>query len=259
MFVPAFWMPSPNFGDALTPWLIRRISGKPVAFVEPNAGFKHLVICGSVLNHASNNAIVWGAGLASFSDDVNPKADIRAVRGPMTWKKAIACNNPAPHVLGDPAMLLPELYDSPRPQHWNVGFVPHFKDQAHVLYLAGQILVNAGVLPINVLDSVEGVVDRIRSCKMIVSSSLHGLIVAHAYGIPAVWANFGADIGGDGFKFWDYFALVGLSGISPIALHDLTDIPAVLTLCAGRITLPATKFDTSGLWASCPMERISAT
>ena len=43
---------------------------------------------------------------------------------------------------------------------------------------------------INLLDDVEKVLVDMFSCNKILSTSLHGIIVAQAYGIPALWCNF---------------------------------------------------------------------
>ena len=54
---------------------------------------------------------------------------------------------------------------------------------------------------------------------MIFSTSLHGLIISHAYGIPAIWIKAG-NIGTDGFKFKDYFSSVNIPYYSPIKLEE---------------------------------------
>jgi len=56
-------------------------------------------------------------------------------------------------------------------------------------------------------DPLE-VARQIASCRKIVSSSLHGIIAAHAYGIPAAWVEFSNQLAGDGIKFADHFASV---------------------------------------------------
>jgi len=55
------------------------------------------------------------------------------------------------------------------------------------------------------------VVDAINTCRYVASSSLHGLIVANAYGIPAVWTTFADTLAGDDTKFFDYYESVGNS------------------------------------------------
>jgi len=53
---------------------------------------------------------------------------------------------------------------------------------------------------------------EISSCETIMSTSLHGIIGAHAYGIPAahVTTSNTCNLWGDGTKFLDYYASVGL-------------------------------------------------
>ena len=58
--------------------------------------------------------------------------------------------------------------------------------------------------------NIEHIIDEINKCERILSSSLHGIIVAHAYNIPALWIKKG-DIGSlNGFKFKDYFSSVNI-------------------------------------------------
>ena len=57
---------------------------------------------------------------------------------------------------------------------------------------------------------LEEVIKTTLSCACIVSSSLHGLIFAHSYGIPAAQVEFADKPGGDGIKFLDYYAAGGI-------------------------------------------------
>ena len=81
----------------------------------------------------------------------------------------------------------------------------------------------------NIIDirtsNIEFFIDEIVSSKYILSTSLHGLIIAHAYGIPALWIKKG-HIGSSEFKFHDYFSSVniplyeGFTNIEEILSND---------------------------------------
>jgi pyruvyltransferase len=65
-----------------------------------------------------------------------------------------------------------------------------------------------GVKVINILGGLEYVVDEVKTCSRIASSSLHGLIIGDAYGTPSTWIEFSENVAGGGFKFRDYFLSV---------------------------------------------------
>jgi pyruvyltransferase len=56
-------------------------------------------------------------------------------------------------------------------------------------------------------DDYKSVIDQIVQSKLIVSSSLHGIILADVYGVPSVWfRGLGKEID---FKYQDYYASTG--------------------------------------------------
>ncbi len=55
--------------------------------------------------------------------------------------------------------------------------------------------------------ATENFIDELVACDLIVSSSLHGLVVAIAFGKPVIWAEFTYLPIGDGFKFRDFFSI----------------------------------------------------
>ena len=63
---------------------------------------------------------------------------------------------------------------------------------------------------INVKDDPLQVVKEIAECRYIISSSLHGLIVADSLGIPNMYLVFGDRLLGDGYKFEDYYSAYGV-------------------------------------------------
>jgi pyruvyltransferase len=64
-------------------------------------------------------------------------------------------------------------------------------------------------------NDIEAKTIEFLACEQIISSSLHGLIVAHAYGIPAVWQKFSNQVFGDDIKYQDYMESVGLPFYKP--------------------------------------------
>ena len=52
---------------------------------------------------------------------------------------------------------------------------------------------------------------QIAECRFILSSSLHGLIIADSMGIPNLHVEFGDRLLGDGYKFDDYYSAYGLT------------------------------------------------
>lgn len=56
------------------------------------------------------------------------------------------------------------------------------------------------------------VIDEIIKSKLVISSSLHGIILAETYGIPAILLN-----NGDLFKYMDWYESTGRSDIKVAA------------------------------------------
>jgi hypothetical protein len=105
---------------------------------------------------------------------------------------------------------------------------------------------------VNVQQPVEAVIDAIASCEFVVSSSLHGLIVAHAYRRPALWVEFADPLLGDRSKFHDYFASLGRPAPSPVRL-DYGPFEAD-ALLAHRFEPPPAA-PPEAFWDACPFRR----
>ncbi len=258
--VRAFWCRIPsraNFGDALTPWLIRRITGRSPMFTAPEAPALKYFVTGSVIAYAGPRSTVWGSGIMNRSDSISTEATLVAVRGPLTRAQALACGAACPEVYGDPALLLPRFYRPPATRRQGVGVVPHFSDMPRLAGLsrrAADIRRGAARLPpaelrlIDLQSPVEHVIDEIAACELIASSSLHGIIAAHAYGVPAVWVKFHDLPAGDDSKFHDYFLSIGTESLRAVRLVDDVIDPDELP---ARATRPG-RLDLDALWRACP-------
>lgn len=232
-----------NFGDALSRFVVRAVTGRAV--VRGEEGPK-LVAIGSVLRLATPGDIIWGAGLSRPSE-VSCGLDIRAVRGPMTRAEALRQGRPCPEVYGDPGLLVPRIWDtSGVKKDIDVGVLPHFVDQERAKQLS------PGAHMIDVLAPVPDVIREVARCKLLYSSSLHGVITAEALGVPAIWVEYSDGVIGGGFKFRDYYASTGRK--APAALDwrgradpsptrdpidiEIPDLDALVRACPGGTNGP---------------------
>lgn len=211
--VKAYWACKDinNFGDLLTSYLLENMFG--VRAVHSKTG-PHLFVCGSILAEANTDTIVLGAGLGHESQRPESFMEGFFVRGPLTEKisgiKAIA----------DPAIILPTIYGGTRTPTYRYGVIPH--------YIDSHATVPDGMLHIDITSGVENVIDGILQCDEVITSTLHGLIVAHAYGVPAVWVEFSDNVAGRGFKFRDYLLSVDITPYKPLDLRE--GIPAEVSV-----------------------------
>lgn len=226
-WVPAFWWMGDNFGDLLTPYLIEKISGKPAVWTERLTfpGQVMYLAAGSVLGENLANVVVWGTGAISADSKVGKAKEWRAVRGPLTREIVRKAGNECPELFGDPGILMPFFFHPKVAKTHDIGIVPHYADLYDVYQAYGDY---HRVKIIRVTDPVETVVQEILSCRTILSSSLHGIVMAEAYSIPCAWVEFSDRVVGKGFKFLDYWGGVGAKPLDPIDLRAFGPIlPAV--------------------------------
>jgi len=185
-----YWNENPavNFGDYISVKLVERIVGKPVKTSpkKPPKDIRKLLAVGSILYFARENDVIWGSGVNGkkiYKKDYNFNfLDVRAVRGPFT--RAFLYENfgiDSPEIYGDPALLFPYLFPefkrSSNPTYSYV-VIPHYSEEK---------LFPRNQFP-NVIyptDPWDVVIARILDSQFVISSSLHGIIIAEAYGIPA--------------------------------------------------------------------------
>lgn len=217
-----------NWGDLLNPELIYRLSGAPVAHADDLKGWSDRPVyrvVGSDLGNLRVNEVVWGMGFIR-RDAVAKSRPMKvfAVRGPMSREKMISQNIECPSVFGDPAILWPLFYSPKITPKYDVGFIQHFREQG--VTNEPEIAGESNTLAIDVCSGLKKFVDSILSCRRIVSSSLHGVICAHSYGIPAHWAKLSDLPIGDDFKFHDYYASIGHSDILPATISSDGELDA---------------------------------
>ncbi|WGF92749.1 polysaccharide pyruvyl transferase family protein [Aequorivita marisscotiae] len=202
-----------NYGDLLSKYIVEKVSQKRVKTIShPSTRvnkylLKHYLVIGSIISSANRNSIVWGSGIIKKEDTIRP-AKFLAVRGPKTRKRILETGYFCPEIYGDPAILLPNFYDPKIEKTHSIGIIPHYVDYQEV---KAQFEDNTRVKVIDLLTyDVEKTTRDILQCEHIISSSLHGVIVAHSYNIPAIWTKFSNKLSGDNIKFFDYFESVGI-------------------------------------------------
>jgi len=196
---------SRNFGDIFTEALLNKFE---VAFEKchrENIEESQLFGCGSILDLVPDGFTgdILGSGLKYKESEKDlSKANVLALRGKLTRERCILRNNV---LLGDVG-LLSHLFVRSRDKKFVLGIVPHFqdKDRWQVKEWIGRKFVKI----IDIEAGVEQVVNDIASCEMVVSSALHGLIVADSIGIPNRWVILDKKM--DRFKFYDYYSVFGL-------------------------------------------------
>lgn len=207
-----------NWGDKLNPVLASELSGKRVYHKNdvlfPSDWPVHIMI-GSSLRYVNPTDVVWGTGFMRESDTLKdiPRR-ICAVRGPLSRKKLLEQGVDCPEIYGDPALLYPLCYFPNVAKQYDIGIIQHFREIGVEEFPS--VPKDIKIKIINIMGGIREVVDDIVSCGAIISSSLHGIIAAHAYGVPATWVKFSNRPLGDGFKFRDYWASMGWDQAEPM-------------------------------------------
>jgi pyruvyltransferase len=245
--VPLAWYSDyPNWGDALNPVLVGWLAGKPVRKVEVGGGEFYIAI-GSILWMADGLTEVWGSGFMHEKDALTvPPKRIHAVRGPLTRAALIREGIECPEVFGDPALLLPRFYDPEVTKQYDVGLIPHILDKDHPWIR--QQSHQPGVRVIDVQGDLLEFIHAVKACRTILSSSLHGLICADAYGIPNAWIRPSECLPGGDFKFRDYRLSIGAGEPRPLNLKPDTSLRELMA----KAKLHPLRIDLTKLLLVCP-------
>jgi pyruvyltransferase len=212
-----WWGDQTNFGDLLNVTLLEHFG---IEYVWSKPRDADLLVCGSYLDGHDERCggpkcryhLPWqgwtgtivGTGrlFAGRQPQDLSQARIYAVRGPLT---AAEFGLDVPYA--DPGLLAPMLTGSHR-KRWPVSYVPHWSDSA--------LLDEAHERRAHVIDvrrtAVVDIAREIAESREVVASSLHGVIVADAFGVPAEprLARRSREREGGDFKWRDYHASLDL-------------------------------------------------
>jgi pyruvyltransferase len=177
-----------NFGDYISLKLVEIILGGPIrAYVKGQKNSEQkLLATGSIISFAQDGDLVWGSGingkLLNKKDYKCKTLDIRSVRGPLTRRfLKEQLNIDCPEVYGDPALLVPyffpEFTRSEKPTYDYI-IIPHYSEEDLFQKEEWDNVVFS-------TEPWEQVLTKILDSRFVIASSLHGVIIAEAYGIPA--------------------------------------------------------------------------
>ena len=201
-----------NFGDLLSQRIVAEVTGRRVRWERPESA--NVTAIGSVVEHLAtvdSRAVVWGSGLRGGSSASRAWAERRpsrflAVRGAHT-RDALALDSGVP--LGDPGLLVRTLFRR-SPRRSGVVIIPHFlafnspdarKQLAAARSLGMRVLVPSA--------GYESICEEVSRAELVLTSSLHGMVVADALDCPVHLVSFGPTAEPP-FKFSDYQTVYGL-------------------------------------------------
>ena len=176
---------------------------------NPNKPYK-VYSTGSVMHFTKKDSIVWGTGCIDKGAIGDIPNKVYAVRGPLTRDELLKRGIECPEVYGDPALLYPMIYNPKIEKKYKWGIIPHyieFESDKDIEVIKN--LEQLGFKIIDISSGEEEFINQVLEVENVISSSLHGLIIADAYGIPNARVNISNKLIGGDFKFKDYCMSVG--------------------------------------------------
>lgn len=215
-----------NFGDKLTPLFLDLLQLR-YEWAAPEEA--DLIGIGSLLEKIPDDfeGVVWTTGsMFESTRKTLPGAKILAVRGNLTAKIL----GTKPTVTTGDGGLLCHLISERCKKQFKVGIIPHFVDQENAA-LKDLVSRHSEICVIDVCAPTLEVIQNVGACEHILSSSLHGLILADSLEIPNQWIEFKGSAGaisGAGFKFRDYYSNFGLHVIQAMQVSGAESLDSFL-------------------------------
>jgi len=210
-----------NFGDDLNPWFWSQLLSEQ--FTEDPSDPEVFVGIGTILNDTVPRAQVLhimgsGAGYGRQGARAEAHWRVHCVRGPLT---ARTIGVPDRLAITDPAILIPRLAIARSPcERGRVGFMPHVSmDNPRMQRVAAR----AGLAYISPGWDREEVLSGIDACDRIITSAMHGAIVADSLRVPWLACVTSEHI--HRFKWEDWCMSMELS-FTPERIPSLWNVPA---------------------------------
>ena len=204
-----YWFPTHHFfdnaGDYFNKLLINQLYNCKCEYSNDSLD---IVLCGSVLSHPKikNARYIVGSGIQNDNKSFNKNASsYLAVRGEISKQRLTneGLNLWSGLKLVDPGLLVSKIYDFGEViKKYKIGIIPHWEDED---YVVSRYSGDYKIISMKTCD-VQQVCREICECDIVVSSSLHGLVFAHSFGIPSYYIYFKQHSYETGIKIDDYYS-----------------------------------------------------
>ena len=236
----------PNMGDLLNKDMLEslfQINVQRVCFGKSNliaigsslsetlyrASFKRKIKQSIIKFFNIDPLYIWGTGFMNYNvqEEIliqSRNIKILSLRGNLSKSRVEKVLGKKLNIpTGDGGLLADRWIGENPSKKYRIGIIPHFREKDSPIVsemkkkYSDSVIIDLGKKPIDV-------VKEIASCETILSSSLHGLIVADSFHIPnkhILLYPYGERMLGDGFKFADYYSSYGLKD-NPIDVTTTT-------------------------------------
>lgn len=195
-----------NFGDIVPIYIYNKLGVKTKWVTADKA---QVFAGGSIIQEVRSESTVLCCGFGGPDEVCEVPKKILSVRGPLTRNRLIELGIDCPEVYQDMVDYLPSFYNPKVEKKYKLGILPHYVDYE---YCIGQF--DESVLVIDICSGVENVINQILQCEHIKTSSLHGIIACNTYQINWSWFKHN-ELASPDYKFQDYFARIGVTGLKP--------------------------------------------
>lgn len=232
-----YWLGMQNFGDALNIDLCKKLFNINPVMSTPEEC--EATFIGSTLDDFLFRGLkrfskkyqgninkppikIWGSGfiapknkfcrrLFNLDEQYFRTIDVKAVRGDLSRKRLekISNQNLNDVLLADAGLLAKDLKTTPIIKKYKFGVIPHHMENDVVEFdWLVENLENAIKIPMDI-EAVQSL-ELISQCDFILSSAMHGLIVADSFGIPNIRLVASKRLIGGDYKFDDYYSSYGI-------------------------------------------------
>jgi pyruvyltransferase len=124
-------------------------------------------------------------------------------------------------VIGDPGLLLSDFYPLPKKKIKKpLGFIIHKVDREKFLH---DFPYFENLIIDNYLEP-KAFVEQLSEYSAVASTSLHGCVFCHSYGIPVKPFYLTDQVIGGDFKFSDYYSSLGFDVVRECLSNEMSDV-----------------------------------